>query len=194
MSTIEWFKNGIPLAANLTHTSVSNSKLHLRKPNHHERNEYTCAAHNEAGTVHSQNSYVPNVAVADTIVNGTVHHHKSKHTIKKYKHDQLNRTQHHHQHNHDTNRTYLFRLKRGDAANIVKLPLTQLDVDENGSATLNCDLGRNAKKTHGNSVKWQKDGKSFRHIDINGQATPSPELSSDNAMPREDCKRYILFN
>lgn len=185
------------MAANLTHTSISNSKLHIRKPNHHERNEYSCAAHNEAGTVHSQNSYVPNVAAADTLVNGTiVHHHKSKHTIKKYKHDQLNRTQHHHhQHNnnHDANRTYLYRLKRGDAANIVKLPLTQLNIDENGSITLNCDLGRNAKKTQGNSVKWQKDGKSFRHIDINGQATPLPELSSDNAMPREDCKFLTLL-
>lgn len=180
------------MTANLSHASVSNSKLHIRKPNHHERNEYSCAAHNEAGSVHSQNSYVPNVAAADTIVNGTVHHHKSKHTIKKYKHGRLNRTQHHHQHNHDNNRTYLYRLKRGDAANIVKLPLSHLEVDENGSITLNCDLGRNAKKAQGNSVKWLKDGKSFRHIDINGQATPSPELSSDNAMPREDCK-YKLY-
>lgn len=90
---------------------------------------------------------------------------------------------------------YLYRLKRGDAANIVKLPKTHLPINENDNATMNCDIGRLTPGTI-NTVKWLKDGKTFRQIDINHDDdankinVSNQQYQSDNVMPRED-GRYL---
>lgn len=80
------------------------------------------------------------------------------------------------------------RLKRGGQG--AKGSAALLQVDESGSGVLECELpsgGRNGEI----SVKWMKDGKVLRQVDIDGGVSQdefSTSSNSDNVMPREDCK------
>lgn len=94
---------------------------------------------------------------------------------------------------------YLCRKKRSDRTqefvgdiappeNMSKQSETTVTIDENESVTLGCDMGK-GKKTP-SVIKWKKDGKPFRQIDIN-----SPALSGADSVniegggfQREDSK------
>lgn len=89
-------------------------------------------------------------------------------------------------------------MKRGDdknenVSNVIKLPLTQLVVNENDNTAINCDITKSSKKNV-HMVKWLKDGKPFRQTDISAHApTTPPETISENTMPREDSKLYLFI-
>ena len=73
--------------------------------------------------------------------------------------------------------------------NIVKQPVSQMFANELDSAVLNCDITKVSKKNAVHVVKWKKDGKMFRQVDIN---SPQPDLPFEHAMSREDCKYFML--
>lgn len=92
----------------------------------------------------------------------------------------------HQQQQHDVQGS-VNRLKRGGQGS--KAAAALLQVDENGSGVLECELpsgGRNG----GLSAKWMKDGKVLRQVDIDGGVAQEEfsGSSSDNVMPREDCE------
>lgn len=79
------------------------------------------------------------------------------------------------------------RLKRGGQG--AKGVAALLQVDENGAAVLECELPSGARNGALNA-KWMKDGKVLRQVDVDGGIAVEEfsGSSSDNVMPREDCK------
>lgn len=132
---------------------------------------YSCCARHPAGTVHSKHNF--------TMTNG----HGSKHGKR------------HQQQMHDVHGS-VNRLKRGGQG--AKAVAAQLQVDENGLGVLECDLPGGARNNGGLSVKWMKDGKVLRQVDIDGgeeeeEEEESGSSGSNKFMPREYCKLRILF-
>ncbi len=93
-----------------------------------------------------------------------------------------------------SNGLYLCRKKRSDRTqefvsdniapeNMSKQSETTVTIDENESVTLGCDIGK-GKKTP-SVIKWKKDGKPFRQIDIN---SPADSGNIEGGSHREDCK------
>lgn len=89
---------------------------------------------------------------------------------------------------------YLCRKKRSDRTqefnsdiippeNMSKQSETSVTIDENESVTLGCDMGK-GKKTP-SVIKWKKDGKLFRQIDINSPAL-SDAVNAEGSPQRED--------
>lgn len=95
-----------------------------------------------------------------------------------------------------SNGLYLCRKKRSDRTqefisdnippeNISKQSETTVTIDENESVTLGCDMGK-GKKTP-TVIKWRKDGKPFRQIDINSPALSGGDSANFEGTPqRED--------
>lgn len=97
-----------------------------------------------------------------------------------------------------SNGLYLCRKKRSDRTqefvsdviapeNLSKQSETTVKIDENESVTLGCDMGK-GKKTP-SVIKWKKDGKPFRQIDINSPALSGTDsLNIEGSPQREDRK------
>lgn len=75
--------------------------------------------------------------------------------------------------------------------NLIKPLTVKLLLNENDAVTLNCDIGKGNKKNIF-IVKWKKDDKLFRHIDINSPTTSPLDVNTDSALPREDCKCFFF--
>lgn len=143
-----------------------NGKLHITKPNRHQNGLYTCIAHNSIGSIISRNGYNLNAS--------------------EYLQDEMFEAA------DDVGSSYLYRLKRGDTTNKVKLAKTQLNVNENDNATLNCGIGLSSSDVQrAKHIQWHKDRKPFKEIELG-----SNEIHYDidqihiskleNVMPRED--------
>lgn len=96
---------------------------------------------------------------------------------------------------------YLCRKKRSDRTqefsdnippeNISKQSETNVTIDENEGITLGCDIGKGNKKTP-SVIKWKKDGKSFRHIDINSPALSGADSIHLDGSPQREDSEFIL--
>lgn len=94
---------------------------------------------------------------------------------------------------------YLCRKKRSDRTqefvsdniapeNMSKQSEITVTIDENESVTLGCDVGK-GKKTP-SVIKWKKDGKPFRQIDINSPASSGPESGNMESSPQRDESKF----
>ncbi|KAG4069728.1 hypothetical protein HA402_008566 [Bradysia odoriphaga] len=96
---------------------------------------------------------------------------------------------------------YLCRKKRSDRTqefvsdniapeNMSKQSETTVTIDESESVTLGCDIGK-GKKTP-SVIKWKKDGKPFRQIDINSPASIATESGNMESSPQRDDGRISI--
>lgn len=97
---------------------------------------------------------------------------------------------------------YLCRKKRSDRTqefdsdnippeNMSKQSETTVTIDENESVTLGCDVGK-GKKTP-SVIKWKKDGKPFRQVDINSPAsfTSNTESGNMDGSPQRNDSKFL---
>lgn len=99
-----------------------------------------------------------------------------------------------------SNGLYLCRKKRSDRTqefisdnippeNISKQSETTVTIDENESVTLGCDMGK-GKKTP-TVIKWRKDGKPFRQIDINSPALSGADSVNIEGSPQREDSEFF---
>uniref|UniRef100_A0A1B0CEU7 Tyrosine-protein kinase-like otk n=1 Tax=Lutzomyia longipalpis TaxID=7200 RepID=A0A1B0CEU7_LUTLO len=172
---IEWFRNGVKLAKEPKKYDFSRRKLHIRNATHQDNGVYRCAGHSEAGNVFSRRNFHLTI-------------------------DQPNKAPCHGQ-----NVVVIRNLQRGDEeVNLCRekrknrdLDMAMGDVTKQEQLPVIVDEGKPIQLTcaftdRGNplSIRWRKDGKPFRSLDINiNEELPmgdSTELSGDVSIIRED--------
>ncbi|XP_059607865.1 tyrosine-protein kinase-like otk [Phlebotomus argentipes] len=173
---VEWFRNGVKLARVEGKYDLSRRKLHIHSVAREDSGIYRCAAHNEAGSVFSRRNFALRIPARRSRVPC---HGQNVVVIRNLQ-----------QGDEEVN---LCREKRknrdldvvvGDVKQQDHVPVV---VDEGKAIHLAC-----AFTNHGTplAIRWRKDGKPFRSLDINADdETPmadSTELSGDVSIVRED--------
>lgn len=193
-----------------------NRNLIILKPFKLNNGVYQCSAQNAAGVVFSQNNYVidiylrkleekskasNNYRCSDKESLDTSSEMQNKLSI----YDNYTTVEKIKNIRHDYRGVYLCRGKRGQklqqevqlstvtndlseiADNLVKPQPIKVLVNVNDGAILNCDIRKgNLKNT--SIVKWWKDDKPLKNVDIISPTPSPPDVSMDSAIPREDCK------
>lgn len=194
-----------------------NRKLIILNPSKLNNGVYQCSAQNAVGIVFSQNNYVIDIDLrkSDKKTKASNNYRCSYKDALDISGDMKNGLSNDADESveimksvrHDNRGVYLCRGKRGErvqqdavlstvandlptiADNLAKPHTIKVLVNDNDGAILNCDIGKGNRKNVF-VVKWRKDDKPFRNVDINSPTSSPPDVSTDSAIPREDCK-YI---
>lgn len=173
---IEWFRNGVKLSKEPQKYDFTRRKLHIRRVTKEDNGIYRCAGHNEAGSVFSRRNFILRIPAKRSRVPC-----------------------------HGQNIVVIRNLQKGDEeVNLCREKRKNRDLDLNVGETMKqeqasvvIDEGKPIRLAcaftdHGIplSIRWRKDGKPFRSLDINTvdelPMGDSTELSGDVSIVRED--------
>ncbi|XP_055706072.1 tyrosine-protein kinase-like otk isoform X2 [Phlebotomus papatasi] len=173
---IEWFRNGVKLTKEPQKYDFTRRKLHIRRVTKEDNGIYRCAGHNEAGSVFSRRNFILRIPAKRSRVPC-----------------------------HGQNLVVIRNLQKGDEeVNLCREKRKNRDLDLNVGETMKqeqasvvIDEGKPIRLAcaftdHGIplSIRWRKDGKPFRSLDINTvdelPMGDSTELSGDVSIVRED--------
>lgn len=172
---IKWLKNGKPVPG-----LNSIDPLVIRHPTQNDNAVYKCVARNKIGTVISQPYRVEIHANAHNMVHYAVfcepkitnENHIEQSLLCRYKRNGRVHRKRSASENGTQSLSTISKLKK-------------INVAEEKSATINCDVNRLDRKTNQLSVKWKKDGKVIRQSVLGGIEHGSDSFSG-NPLFRDD--------
>lgn len=156
---VRWLKNGKPVN--------SIGPLVIQHPTQNDNSEYKCMARNKIGTIVSQPYHVEIHANPHNMVHYAVFcepkitnaNHIENSLLCRYK------------------RNGRFHRKRsaseGSQSSLTTSKRKKINVAEDNSATINCDLNRVDRRANQLSARWKKDGKLIRQSALNEHGSDS---------------------
>lgn len=179
---IQWLKNDKPLDPT-KFIDIHSNRLVIRHPRNADNGYYKCVARNKIGSIQSKpyrvefytnnhNSY--HYPLVCTEMNNNKINGETKSLLCRHKRSDRRRS-HHKRSTFDD---------QPDA--LQKPPRKRLNIDENHSATINCDL-KHVDRSNQIIVRWKKDGKLIRQSNLNGLSSDLANINPiENSLLRDD--------
>ncbi|KAM7346076.1 protein tyrosine kinase 7 [Cochliomyia hominivorax] len=183
---IEWFRNSEKLSS-LKNIELQENRLIIHNPSNLDGGLYRCIASNAAGRVISRKGYILKWSVPKS-----EHYESSRNCIPRLKKNYIMPE--------SMKNMFLCRGKRGGdedklppaEVKITQGPAKTVVVKENDAAELTCAYTNSQKPPAEVLLRWRKDGKLFRQIDV-AEQTNAQRLVEPNKDPmlREDARVSI---